>query len=72
MSPHSKTTARIRRPPKGWRTGHDGDLACPHRDVSVCADCARLHVEVIEIYGQHFWIASEAERAVLENEGISS
>ncbi len=49
--------------PKGWREGHGGDLACPHRDCSVCPACAAAHVECVEVYGQHFWVPNERERA---------
>jgi hypothetical protein len=48
--------------PKGFREGHSGDLACPHRDVSCCAVCAAAHPEIVEVYGQHFWVPSAAER----------
>ena len=52
-----------RRPmPRGFREGRNGDLACPHRDVSCCPACAAKHPEIVEIGGQHFWIADEAER----------
>ncbi len=52
--------------PKGWREGHGGDLACPHRDCSVCPACATATWQVMEIYGQHFWIDDLAERAALK------
>jgi len=42
-----------------------GDLACKHRDVSCCASCAAAHCEIVDVCGQHFWIADEAERADL-------
>jgi hypothetical protein len=48
--------------PKGWREGHGGDVACPHRDCSCCPECAK-RPEVLHIYGQHFWVPDEAERA---------
>ncbi len=51
--------------PRGFRVGHSGDLACPHRDVSCCDACARAHVEIVEVYGQHFWISDAAERDAL-------
>lgn len=50
--------------PKGFRTGHDGSLACPHRDVSCCAVCSK-RAEIVEIYSRHFWVSSPAERSVL-------
>jgi hypothetical protein len=45
--------------------GHCGDLACPHRDVTCCADCAKAHVEIVLVYGQHFWVADKEEREAL-------
>jgi hypothetical protein len=47
--------------PRGFREGHGGDIACSHRDCSCCPECAK-RPEVVEVYGQHFWIASVAER----------
>ena len=51
--------------PPGFREGHSGDLACPHRDVSCCRACAEAHPEIVEVYGQHFWVADPTERAEL-------
>lgn len=36
-----------------WRTNADGSLVCPHRELSVCPDCA-AHPDVIEVEGAHF------------------
>jgi len=52
-------------PPPGFREGHSYDLACPHRDVSCCDDCANAHPEIVDVGGEHFWIANPAERARL-------
>jgi hypothetical protein len=49
--------------PKGWREGTMGELACPHRDVSVCPECDAAHPEAVDVYGAHFWIADPADRA---------
>lgn len=54
-----------KRLPRGWRRGHQDDLACPHRDVSVCPPCAAAHAEVVEVYGQHYWMPDAEERAAL-------
>jgi hypothetical protein len=54
-----------KRLPKGWREGHGGDLACQHRDCSVCPACAKERPEAMPVYGQHFWIPDPAERAAL-------
>jgi hypothetical protein len=51
------------KPPKGWREGHDGSLACPHRDCSVCPKCDAAHVECVDVVGAHFWLADPADRA---------
>ncbi len=50
--------------PKGFREGHGGDLACSHRDMSVCPECARV-TGVVEVYGQHFWIPDPVARRTL-------
>jgi hypothetical protein len=51
--------------PKGFRKGHGGDVACPHRDLSCCRECAKQHPELVDVYGQHFWVPVEADRAEL-------
>ena len=51
--------------PQGFREGHAGDLACPHRDVTCCVACQVAHPEVVIVGGQAFWIANHAERAEL-------
>jgi hypothetical protein len=55
-------TTKQKRRPRGFREGHTGNLACPHRDVTCCPHCAAAHEEIVEIYGQHFWIADRVER----------
>jgi hypothetical protein len=53
-------------PPKGFReSASSGNLACPHRDVSCCASCAAAHPEIVEVFKQHFWTASEQEKQEL-------
>src|SRR6266511_260708 len=37
--------------PSGFREGHQGDLACPHRDCSVCPKCAAAYPEIVEVRG---------------------
>lgn len=54
--------------PRGFREGHGGDLACPHRDISCCAACAAAHPEIVEVYSQHFWVSDPGERASLRRE----
>jgi len=55
----------MRRIPRDLREGHSGDLACSHRDVSCFDACAARHPEIVDVYGQHFWIADEVERTDL-------
>lgn len=54
----------MKRLPKGFTEGHQGDLACPHRDVSCCDECAK-RPEIVEVSGVHYWIPDPAERAQL-------
>lgn len=56
------TTTITPNPPKHWHEQADGSLVCPHRDLSVCPDCAASHVEAVDVFGQHFWIADPADR----------
>ncbi len=54
-----------KRLPRGFRKGHDDSLACPHRDCSCCAECAKAHPEIVDIYKLHFWVPDPADRAAL-------
>lgn len=57
---------RTYRRPKGWTVGHDDSVACPHRSLSVCPDCAaRYSDRVVEVYGTHAWMTSDAERTLM-------
>ena len=52
--------------PNGFHADtYEGNLVCPHRDISCCRDCATAHEEIVEVYGIHYWIADPAERAEL-------
>lgn len=51
--------------PRGFRTGHDDSLACPHRDLSVCPACVAKYTEIVDVYGRHFWVADPVERKQL-------
>ena len=55
-----------KRLPRGFRRGHSDALACPHRDVSCCEACAAKHAEIVDVYGQHFWIPDPCERLELK------
>ena len=59
---------KARRMPRNFRKGHGGDLACKHRDLSVCPACEAAYPEVVNVYGQCFWVADEAEREALRAE----
>ncbi len=48
--------------PHGFREGHQGDLACPHRDISCCPRCADHHPEIVDCLGVHYWIPDPVER----------
>lgn len=51
--------------PRNFRYGHDGSLACSHRDVTCCPACASKHPEIIDVHGRHFWIADPAHRSAM-------
>jgi len=53
--------------PRGqFRAGHDGGLACMHRDCSCCDLCRDAHEEIVDVYGVCFWVADPKERASLK------
>ncbi len=47
-----------------YRTNADGSAVCPHRDMSVCADCA-THPHIVEVYGAHYHLPDADDRAEL-------
>lgn len=49
-----------------FREGHDGGLACPHRDVSCCDRCRDAYEQIVDVYGVCYWIDDPAERASLK------
>jgi hypothetical protein len=53
----------VKAKPAGFREGHEGELACSHRDVSTCTDCANTYANIVECYGVHYWMRSEIELA---------
>ena len=55
----------VARKPKGFRGGFDEELACPHRDCSVCPECANRYANIIEVYGVDYaeWVETIAEFA---------
>lgn len=61
----SPRAASAGRPP-GFRDGHGGDLACPHRDLSCCDDCAKAHPEIVESAGRHYWVNDPVERELMQ------
>jgi hypothetical protein len=69
MNAAAAKPAKLRkRMPRGFRVGHNGDLACPHRDVSCCDNCAKNNPEIVEVFGQHFWESDPVENATLRKE----
>jgi hypothetical protein len=40
--------------PRGFRRGRDDSIACPHRDVTCCPECATNNPEIVEVYGRHY------------------
>lgn len=50
--------------PVGWHEASDGTLSCPHRDLSVCTECA-ARPEAVEVAGAYFWIPDPADREAL-------
>ena len=49
--------------PAGFREVFEAELACPHRDMSTCQDCAKTYANIVACYGVHYWMRSEAELA---------
>ena len=48
--------------PKGFGE-FDGELVCPHRNRSVCNDCATAYGNIYEVWGVHYW-ADDIEELV--------
>ena len=46
------------------RHNADGSAVCPHRDLSVCADCASWEA-MVEVAGVHYFVPDADERAEL-------
>lgn len=55
-------------PPHGWHEQANGELVCPHRDLSVCPSCVAANPEAHDCAGARFWIPISM-RAELVNEG---
>ena len=53
---------KMKRKPRGLREGHDGSLACQHRDVSCCPTCAAAHEEIARLINQQL----TGDQAVLD------
>ena len=62
----STTTEKkfVSRKPRGFREGLQEELACPHRDLSCCDECAAKYANIVESYGTHYWMRDEAELAL--------
>ncbi len=63
----------MKRLPRTLRRGHDDSVACVHRDLSVCPHCAdAFKPELVDVYGQHFWMPDSVERMALLSEMAAS
>ena len=51
----------VNRKPNGFRGGFNEELACSHRDCSVCPTCEATYANIVESYGQHYWVRDYAE-----------
>jgi hypothetical protein len=51
----------VTRKPKGFRVGFSEELACSHRDISTCDQCAGTYANIIEVYGTHYWVRDYSE-----------
>lgn len=47
-----------------YRTNADGSAVCPHRDLSVCPECA-TDPAMVEVFGAHYYLPDPVERAIL-------
>ena len=57
--------AKTRSLPVTLREGHDGSLACEHRDCSCCDACIAKHPEIVDVLSACFWVADPEDRRVL-------
>ncbi len=51
----------VSRKPAGFTTGHSDDLACSHRDCSVCPTCEATYANIVEVSGEWYWVRDYAE-----------
>jgi len=54
------------RPPRGFFESKGGTLTGPHRNTTCCPTCAAEHPEIVDVYGEFFWVPDPAERAEFE------
>lgn len=47
----------LQRKPKGFREGFDFQLACPHRNMSVCDECVAKYENIVDNCGTHLWFS---------------
>ena len=56
----------MKRLPRSLRRGTQGEIACCHRDLSVCPACAAKYApDLVEVYSVHYWVPDPKERAAL-------
>ena len=53
----------VTRKPKGFGE-FDGELVCPHRNRSVCNNCATAYGNIYEVWGVHYWARNIEELVV--------
>jgi hypothetical protein len=58
----------VSRKPKGFTTGFDGELACPHRNRSTCDECIATYANVVDVLGEAYWVRDYAEWVELVSE----
>lgn len=53
--------------PRYWKRLAADEVACPHRDLSVCPACTVVHPECVEVFGRFYWVPDARERELLED-----
>jgi hypothetical protein len=55
------------RKPQGWRScGPNESEACPHRDLSVCPECATRYADrIVDVYSSVYWYEYDSDRAAM-------
>ena len=51
----------VNRKPAGMREGHNEELACRHRNTTVCLECVNTYENIVEVFGAFYWVATKEE-----------